>query len=57
MIKTVLIMGVTCYVEKGYYRFIVPGWPECIVYGKKEAERTIRGRLDAAVRNTMEIKD
>ena len=53
--KTMLIYGVVCHIEKGYYRFTVPGWEECTVYGKKAAERTIRGRLNAAVRNTMEI--
>ena len=55
--KTVFIMGVECFVEKGYFRFTVPGWEECTVYSKKAAERTIRGRLDMAVRNTMGIKD
>ena len=55
-LKTVVkIYGIECTVEKGYYTFTVPGWEEATVYGKKAAERTIRGRLDAAVRNTLGI--
>ena len=53
MKKSSNILGVLCSVEKGYYTFTVPGGAECTVYGKKSAQRTIRGRLDASVRNTM----
>lgn len=37
------------------FRFTVPGWTECTIDGVEAAERVIRGRLNAAVRNTMGI--
>ena len=64
--EIVQIFGIPCEVilwrhsgSKGRfrkaYRFAVPGWETCTVTGKAAAERTIRGRLDAAVRNTLNI--
>ena len=64
--ETVVIYGVTCEIIKWRwsgsksrfrtaFRFTVPGWTECTIDGAGAAERTIRGRLDAAVRNTMGI--
>ena len=50
-----IIMGVKCVVKDGYYTFTVPGWDECTVYGYSAARRVIRGRFDAAVRNTLGI--
>lgn len=57
------IYGVRCAItqerfpggERDVYRFAAPGWPECCVTGRKAAMRTIRGRLDPAVRNTLGI--
>ena len=58
------IDGIKCTVERKVYHdvldvytFTVPGWPECSVSGKVAARRTIRGRLDFAVRNTLGIDD
>lgn len=64
--KTVHILGIPCEVilwrhsgSKGRfrkaYKFTVPGWEPCTVTSEAAAERTIRGRMDAAVRNTMNI--
>lgn len=39
------------------YCFKVPGWDRITVLGKKAAKRIIRGRSDAAVRNTLGIKE
>ena len=61
-----MVMGIPCEIIKWRwagsksrysiaYRFTVPGWDECTVSGVAAAERVIRGRLDAAVRNTMGI--
>ena len=61
-----VILGIPCEVVKWRfvgakgryniaYRFTVPGWEECEITGRAAAERVIRGRLDAAVRNTMGI--
>lgn len=57
------IYGIDCEVTQdkfpdgkhSVYRFTVPGWPECVVTGRRAAKRVISGRLDAAVRNTMGI--
>ena len=57
------IYGIPCEVtserfpdgKHNVYRFTVPGWPECAVTGRRAAKRVINGRLDAAVRNTLEI--
>ncbi len=35
--------------------FTVPGWEKCTVLGYRAAKRCIKGRLDAAVRNTLGI--
>ena len=58
------IEGIKCIVERRVYHdvldvytFTVPGWPECSVSGRAAARRTIRGRLDFAVRNTLGIDD
>lgn len=58
------IDGIKCTVERKVYHdvldvytFTVPGWPECSVSGRRAARRTIRGRLDFAVRNTLGIDD
>lgn len=39
------------------YCFKVPGWDRITVLGKRAAKRIIRGRSDAVVRNTLEIKE
>lgn len=57
----VVVMGIECTVSqegfpdgrKDVYTFTVPGWEECSIVGLREAKRVIRGRLDAAVRNTL----
>lgn len=57
------VYGVPCCVQKekfpdGYhdvYTFTVDGWDECSVTGLRAAKRTIHGRLDTAVRNTLGI--
>ena len=57
------VCGVPCTVKKkkfadGYhdvYTFTVDGWGECSVTGLRAAKRTIQGRMDAAVRNTLGI--
>ena len=57
------VFGVPCSVQRekfkdGYndvYTFTVDGWGECSVTGLRAAKRTIQGRLDAAVRNTLGI--
>lgn len=57
------IYGITCDVEMQtfpdsrhpVYTFTVPGWEKCSVTGIDLAKRTIRGRLDPAVRNTLGI--
>lgn len=62
--RVVVIDGVKCAVhhEKGWngkyvnrYTFTVPGWEECTVTGIESARRTIRGRWNTAVRNTLGI--
>ena len=58
------IYGIDCEVTREQfpdgkhivYRFTVPGWPECVVTGRRATKRVISGRLDAAVRNTLGIK-
>ena len=59
-----IIEGVKCTVERRIYHdvleaytFTVPGWDECTVCGRTAARRTIRGRLNPAVRNTLKIKE
>ena len=39
------------------YCFKVPGWDRITVLGKRAAKRVIRGRSNAAVRNTLGIKE
>lgn len=39
------------------YCFKVPGWDRITVLGKRAAKRVISGRSDAAVRNTLGIKE
>lgn len=60
--KTEYVCGIKCIVKRercfdgirrDAYTFTVPGWEECTVVGIRAARRTINGRLDAAVRNTM----
>lgn len=58
---SVVVLGIECTVSqedfpdgrKDVYTFTVPGWEECSIVGLREAKRVIRGRLDAAVRNTL----
>ena len=57
------IYGIPCKVKRekfpdGYhdvYTFKVDGWQECSVTGRRAAKRVINGRLDPAVRNTLQI--
>lgn len=64
--EIVHILGIPCEVvlwrhigSKGRFNrafsFTVPGWEPCTVTGEAAAERVIRGRLDLAVRNTLNI--
>ena len=55
--RIVTIDGISCAEKDGYFTFTVPGWDKCTVYGIDAARRVIRGRLDAAVRNTLGIKE
>lgn len=56
------VFGIPCKVKSekfpdGYhdvYTFTVDGWEECSVTGRRAAKRVINGRLNAAVRNTMQ---
>lgn len=58
---SVIVMGIECTVSqedfpdgrKDVYTFTVPGWEECSIVGLRATKRVIRGRLDAAVRNTL----
>lgn len=58
---SVVVMGIECTVSqedfpdgrKDVYAFTVPGWEECSIVGIRATKRVIRGRLDAAVRNTF----
>lgn len=51
------IYGIECRVVKEgkqtAYTFTVPGWAEVTVTGLANAKRTIRGRTNPAVINTM----
>ena len=51
------IYGVRCRCRKTgrctEYTFAVPGWAEVTVTGRQSAKRTIGGRLNPAVVNTM----
>lgn len=57
VINMIVIDGVLCQKSGVYYTFTVPGWEECTVYGLKAARRVIRGRLDPAVRRTLQIDE
>ena len=58
-----IVLGIKCEVSRetfpdgkhDVYSFTVPGWEPCSVTGLRAAKRVIRGRLDAAVRNTLEL--
>lgn len=51
------VYGIDCRVRQEgkltFYTFTVPGWAEVTVTGLASAKRTIRGRTDPAVINTM----
>ena len=57
------VCGVPCSVRKekfadryhDVYTFTVDGWGECSVTGLRATKRTIQGRMDTAVRNTLGI--
>lgn len=60
--EIVYIYGIPCTVKKerfpdkryrNTYTFTVSGWEPCTVTGYDAAKRVIRGRQDAAVRNTL----
>ena len=68
--KTQMVEGILCDVVKMHfpandsgdkwrwfdaYRFTAPGWDECTIVGLAATKRTIRGRTDPAVLNTMGI--
>ncbi len=63
MAEKVYIMGIECFVSRedfpdgkhDVYTFAVPGWEKCSIVGLRATKRAIKGRLDPAVRNTMEI--
>ncbi len=65
MNDNVMLDGVPCVITResfpdgkhDVYRFTVPGWPECVVTGRRAARRVISGRLDPAVRNTLGIDE
>ena len=60
-----ILLGIKCEVTEEMfpdgkhevYTFTVPGWERCSVTGRRAAKRVIRGRLDAAVRNTLKLDE